>query len=112
MSRESWPVRRTNNASTTLEARKCSHNYAETGCVTLHMFWSSNSNNKMSETVLHAVEEVETEDSEKVAWVMLAKAHTRTMTALTKLGNFTSKNLEVVPFSGEGNTLHQIFHAL
>jgi hypothetical protein len=34
------------------------------------------------------------------------------MSALTKLENFTDKNLEVVLFSGEGDALHQIFDCI
>ena len=38
-----------------------------------------------------------------------AEAHTNAMDALKKLENFTDTNLEVVLFSGEGDSLHQVW---
>ena len=108
----SGPAKRTDNSSTTLEFRKCSHDYTESGCVIPHIVWSSNSNNKIPVAVLHTVEEVDAEDREEVARAMFAEAHTMAMTALTKLENFTDKNLEVVLFSGEDDVLHQIFDCI
>jgi hypothetical protein len=107
----SGPAKRQDNSSTTMEFRKCSHDYTDTGCSIPHMVWSSSSNNKIPVATLHTVEETNAEDREETARAMFAEAHKAAIDALTKLENFTDVNLEVVLFSGEGDALHQV-HAL
>lgn len=108
----SGPAKNTDNSSTTLEFRKCSHDYADTGCLIPHMVWSSNSRNKVPVATLHTVEEVNAEDREEAANKLFEEARTMAMTVLTKLENFKDPNLEVFLFSGEGDALHQIFDCI
>jgi hypothetical protein len=63
---------------------------------------------KVPVATLHAVEEVTPEDREESALAKFAEARKMVMDALTKLENFTDSNLEVVLFSGEGDSLHQV----
>jgi hypothetical protein len=104
----SGPAKRQDNSSTTMEFRKCSHDYKDTGCSIPHMVWSSSSNNKIPVATIHSVEETNAEDREETARAMFAEAHKAAMDALAKLENFTDANLEVVLFSGEGDALHQV----
>jgi hypothetical protein len=104
----SGPAKNNDNSSTTLEFRKCSHDFTDTGCVIPHMVWSSSSNNKIPVAMLHSVDETNAEDREQTARKMFADAYDMAMKALTKLENFTDANLEVVLFSGEGDALHQV----
>lgn len=108
----SGPAKKDDNSTTTLEFRKCSHDYTDTGCVIPHMVWSSNSRNKIPVAKLHTVEELNADDREETALAMFEEARTKAMAALTKLENFTDSNLEVVLFSGEGDALHQIFDCI
>lgn len=108
----SGPAKKNDTSPTTLEFRKCSHDYTDIGCIIPHMVWSSSSQNKIPVGMLHAVEEVNPQDRVEVANAMFEEARSMAMTALTKLENFTDANLEVVLFSGEGDTLHQIFDCI
>jgi hypothetical protein len=54
----SGPAKKNDSSATTLEFRRCSHDYTDTGCVIPHMVWSSSSPNKIPVATLHAVEEV------------------------------------------------------
>ena len=108
----SGPARKNDSSSTTLEFRRCSHDYTDTGCIIPHMVWSSSSPNKIPVATLHAVEEVTPEDRTENALAMFAEAKKMAMDALAKLENFTDSNLEVVLFSGEGDALHQIFDCI
>jgi hypothetical protein len=105
----SGPAKRQDNSSTTMEFRKCSHDFTDTGCTIPHMVWSSSSSNKIPVGILHTVEETNAEDREETARAMFAEARMAAMDALTKLENFTDVNLEVVLFSGEGDALHQVW---
>ncbi len=63
----SGPAKNQDNSSTTLEFRKCSHDYTDTGCAIPHMVWSSNSKNRVPVALLHTVEELGILDREEVA---------------------------------------------
>ncbi len=104
----SGPAKKNDTSATTVEFRRCSHDYTDTGCVIPHMVWSSSSPNKIPVATLHAVEEVTPEDREENALTLFAEAREMAMGALEKLENFTDANLEVVLFSGEGDALHQV----
>lgn len=104
----SGPAKRNDSSPTTLEFRRCSHDYTDTGCIIPHMVWSSSSRNKVPVATLHAVEEVAPEDREENARTLFAEAREMAMAALAQLENFTDANLEVVLFSGEGDALHQV----
>jgi hypothetical protein len=108
----SGPAKKNDTSSTTLEFRKCSHDYAETGCTIPHMVWSSSSKNKVPVATLHTVEEYSIRDREEVARARFAEAREMAMRALTQLENFTDANLEVLLFSGEGDALHQVFDCM
>ena len=108
----SGPAKKTDESATTLEFRKCSHDYTDTGCVIPHMVWSSSSKNKVPVATLHTVEEVNPEDREETAVARFAEARKMAIDALTAMENFTDTNLEVVLFSGEGDALHQIFDCM
>ena len=43
----SGPAKREDNSSTTLEFRRCSHDFTDTGCMIPQMVWSSSSSNKV-----------------------------------------------------------------
>lgn len=108
----SGPAKKNDTSPTTLEFRRCSHDYTDTGCVIPHMVWSSSSKNKVPVATLHTVEEVTPEDREEVANALFEEARDMAMKALRKLEDFTDPNLEVVLFSGEGDALHQIFDCI
>ncbi len=108
----SGPAKREDDSATTLEFRKCSHDYTDTGCVIPHMVWSSSSKNKVPVATLHTVDEVNPEDREETALARFAEARKMAMDALSAMENFTDSNLQVVLFSGEGDALHQIFDCM
>lgn len=107
----SGPAKKNDSSLTTEEFRKCSHDYTDTGCVIPHMVWSSSSQNRVPVATLHTVEESTAEDREETALAKFAEARDMVMKALKKLENFTDSNLEVVLFSGEGDSLHQVLSA-
>ena len=108
----SGPAKKNDNSSTTLEFRRCAHDFTETGCMIPHMVWSSSSSNKVPVAKLHTVREVSAQDRRENALAHFAEAHDMAMRALEELQNFTDNNLEVVLFSGEGDAIHQIFDCI
>lgn len=108
----SGPAKKNDSSLTTAEFRRCAHDYEDSGCIIPHMVWSSSSKNKVPVATLHTIDETHPQDREQVANRLFAEARDMAMKALTKLENFTDANLEVVLFSGEGDSLHQIFDCI
>lgn len=108
----SGPAKKNDSSLTTTEFRRCAHDYEDSGCIIPHMVWSSSSDNKVPVAMLHSIDETHPQDREQVANRLFAEARDMAMKALTKLENFTDANLEVVLFSGEGDSLHQIFDCI
>lgn len=108
----SGPAKKNDNSSTTLEFRRCAHDYTEIGCMIPQMVWSSSSKNKIPVAKLHTVEEVSDLDRKENALKLFQEAHDMAMKALRELESFTDKNLEVILFSGEGDSVHQIFDCI
>lgn len=77
-----------------------------------HMVWSSSSKNNVPVAQLHMVDEVSPVDRREHAMAIFAEAKAIALKALKTLQNFTDSNLEVVLFSGEGDSIHQIFDCI
>lgn len=92
--------------------KQCAHDYTETGCMIPHTVWSSASRNKVPVAKMHTVEESSTVDREQNARKLFKEANEMAMKALNELRDFSDKNLEVVLFSGEGDSIHQIFDCI
>lgn len=108
----SGPAKNPDNSTTTKEFQRCSHDYTDTGCMIPHMVWSSSSKNSVPVANLHTVEEVSPKDRREHAMALFADAKDLAMKSLRALQNFTDANLEVVLFSGEGDSIHQIFDCI
>ena len=50
----SGPAKKNDSSATTLEFKKCSHDYTDTGCIIPHMVWSSGSKNKVGVHLCHS----------------------------------------------------------
>ena len=89
------------------EFRKCSNDYEDTGCKIPHMVWSTGSKNRVPVATLHTVEEIDNNGRYNKALAKFEEARKIAIDALVKLEEFVDSNLEIVLFSGEGDSLHQ-----
>jgi hypothetical protein len=81
-------------------------------CLPFFQVWSSSSKNKVPVANLHTVQEISKADRGQHAMAVFEDAHKSAMDALVELKNFSDTNLEVVLFSGEGDSVHQIFDCI
>lgn len=94
------------------EFKKCSNGHVDTGCKIPHMVWSTGSRNRVPVANLHMVADTTPEGRERVANAHFHEAHAMAMRSLDALQEFSDDNLEVDLFSGEGDSLHQIFDCI
>jgi hypothetical protein len=76
------------------------------------MIWSGGSKNNVPVATHHVVEEVSFANREALALRYFSEAQDEAHCALGKLEDYVNKNLEVILFSGEGDSLHQMFDCM
>ena len=76
------------------------------------MVWSGGSKNNVPVAEMHAVADVTVADREELARKYFREAQLQVLCALEKMTDYTNTNLEVVLFSGEGDSLHQMFDCM
>lgn len=94
------------------EFRKCSNSFPDAGCKIPSMIWSSGSKNRVPVANLHMVDDSTVAGRTALAHTLFQEANTMAMHALKELEDFVDKNLNVVLFSGEGDSLHQVFDCI
>jgi hypothetical protein len=94
------------------EFQKCSENYLITGCKIPQMVYSSGSSNRVPVANVHMVDILDKVSRREHAEALFQSAQESALTILRELENFASDNLDVVLFSGEGDSLHQIFDCI
>jgi hypothetical protein len=95
-----------------LEFQKCSEQFTVTGCKIPQMVYSSGSANRVPVANVHMVDTTDKNERKLQAETLFQTAQENTLDILTSLENFASDNLDVVLFSGEGDSLHQIFDCI
>mgnify|MGYP003685117567 CR=1 FL=1 len=91
------------------EFQRCSNEYTDVGCRIPHMVWSSGSKNRVAVANMHSVQSGSLAGREAHALQLYAQAQSEALEALSALEDFTEEKLKVYLFSGEGDSLHQIF---
>ena len=115
------PAKYHQDADVRSEFRKCAHEYSETGCTIPHMVWSASSANRVPVANLHVVDLVSsTSNPDAYAFFerqsravrhansLFEQAQTQALAALQGVEDYANENLNVVLFSGEGDSLHQV----
>lgn len=91
------------------EFQQCSNEYASAGCRIPHMLWSSGSSNRVPVANMHSVRSDSEAGRASHAEALYVQAQNDALAALESLEGFTDESLDVFLFSGEGDSLHQIF---
>lgn len=93
--------------------QNCSSDYAnQDGCRIPHTVWSANSRNKVPVASLHSTRDNSLEARRRTADGLMDAAHQMAMRALEGVKEFDDPELELLLFSGEGDSLHQIFDCI
>lgn len=93
--------------------QNCSADYAnQDGCRVPHTVWSANSRNKVPVASLHSTRDQSPESRARSAQALMDEAHETAMRALEGVREFDDPDLELFLFSGEGDSLHQIFDCI
>lgn len=97
------------DALTREKFQNCTDEKTAMGCTIPPTLWAAGSINKVSVATEHA-KELPTEASKRaLANLMFQEIHTSIMVEFERLRNFEEPALDVVLFSAEGDSLHQIF---
>jgi hypothetical protein len=81
-------------------------------CTIPHMIWSGGSKNNVPVAHNHVVSDATAAGMDALAVAYFLEAQKEATCALGKITDYVNKNLEVVLFSGEGDSLHQMFDCI
>jgi hypothetical protein len=81
-------------------------------CQIPSMIWSGGSKNKVPVALNHLVDEVTPSKRRELALAYFKEAQHDALCALNQMTEYVNTNLEVVLFSGEGDSLHQMFDCM